>query len=101
MPLPEGVSEAGYVGALVGEPVEVVYTQASGLWAPVNAETTLGGEISFDETAPEDLMDEYHGYFFSTDKPQLLFHVHALSPRDQPILPVCVTGMPPEEDRTI
>ncbi|MBN0301516.1 UbiD family decarboxylase, partial [Pseudomonas aeruginosa] len=58
MPLPEGVSEAGYVGALVGEPVEVVRTQTNGLWVPANAEIVLEGEISLDETALEGPMGE-------------------------------------------
>ncbi len=101
MPLPEGVSEAGYVGALVGEPVEVVRTQTNGLWVPANAEIVLEGEISLDETALEGPMGEYHGYSFPTGKPQPLFHVHALSFRDQPILPICVAGTPPEENHTI
>ncbi|WP_244244331.1 UbiD family decarboxylase HudA, partial [Pseudomonas aeruginosa] len=101
MPLPEGVSEAGYVGALVGEPVEVVRTQTNGLWVPANAEIVLEGEISLDESALEGPMGEYHGYSFPTGKPQPLFHVHALSFRDQPILPICVAGTPPEENHTI
>lgn len=96
-----GVSEAGYVGALVGEPVEVVRTQTNGLWVPANAEIVLEGEISLDETALEGPMGEYHGYSFPTGKPQPLFHVHALSFRDQPILPICVAGTPPEENHTI
>ncbi|WP_241356974.1 UbiD family decarboxylase domain-containing protein, partial [Escherichia coli] len=81
--------------------VEVVRTQTNGLWVPANAEIVLEGEISLDETALEGPMGEYHGYSFPTGKPQPLFHVHALSFRDQPILPICVAGTPPEENHTI
>lgn len=85
----------------LGEQVEVVRTQTNGLWVPANAEIVLEGEISLDETALEGPMGEYHGYSFPTGKPQPLFHVHALSFRDQPILPICVAGTPPEENHTI
>lgn len=53
MPLPAGVNEDGYVGALVGSPVEVVRTELHDLYVPANAEIVLEGHISPDETAPE------------------------------------------------
>lgn len=101
MPLPAGVSEPGYVGALTGTPVEVVKCETSGLYVPASAEIVLEGEISFDETAPEGPMGEYHGYSFPESKSQPVFHVHAVTWRNQAILPVCVAGLPPEENHTI
>ncbi|MFF7250187.1 UbiD family decarboxylase [Embleya sp. NPDC008237] len=101
MPLPAHVDEGGYVGALTGSPVEVVRTETNGLYVPANAEIVLEGYLSRDETAPEGPMGEYHGYAFSESKPQPVFHVEAVTHRDDPILPVCAAGLPPEENHTV
>ncbi|MGI5166935.1 UbiD family decarboxylase [Spirillospora sp. CA-253888] len=101
MPLPAQVGEDGYVGALTGSAVEVVETETNGLHVPANAEIVLEGWISPDETAPEGPMGEYHGYAFAESKPQPVFHVEAVTFRDDPILPICVAGLPPEENHTI
>ncbi|MFI0191638.1 UbiD family decarboxylase [Streptomyces sp. NPDC017082] len=101
MPLPAHVDEDGYVGALTGSPVEVVRTETNGLYVPANAEIVLEGYLSSDETAPEGPMGEYHGYAFPDGKKQPVFHVEAVTYRDDPILPVCAAGVPPEENHTI
>ncbi|WP_369199454.1 UbiD family decarboxylase [Streptomyces sp. PU-14G] len=101
MPLPAHVSEDGYVGALAGSAVEVVRTESGGLYVPANAEIVLEGWISPDETAPEGPMGEYHGYAFPEGKQQPVFHVERVTYRDNPILPICVAGLPPEENHTI
>ncbi|MFE3145502.1 UbiD family decarboxylase [Streptomyces sp. NPDC059218] len=101
MPLPAEVNEDGYVGALAGSPVEVVRTELHDLHVPANSEIVLEGWISPDETAPEGPMGEYHGYAFAESKPQPVFHVEAMTFRDDPILPICVAGLPPEENHTI
>lgn len=101
MPLPDGVSEPDYVGALLGEPLEVVKAQTQDLWVPANAEIVLEGEISLAETAPEGPMGEYHGYSFPASHEQPVFHVRAVTFRNDPILPICVAGLPPEENHTI
>ncbi|MGW8379763.1 UbiD family decarboxylase [Streptomyces sp. ODS28] len=101
MPLPAHVNEDGYVGALTGSPVEVVETETNGLHVPATSEIVLEGHISPDETAPEGPMGEYHGYSFGHGKRQPVFHVEAVTHRDDPVLPVCAAGLPPEENHTI
>ncbi|MGW1190033.1 UbiD family decarboxylase [Streptomyces sp. NPDC002559] len=101
MPLPERVDEDGYVGALTGSPVEVVRTETNGLYVPANSEIVLEGHLSSDGTADEGPMGEYHGYAFPDGKQQPVFHVEAVTCRDEPILPVCAAGLPPEENHTI
>ncbi|MFF9479599.1 UbiD family decarboxylase [Streptomyces sp. NPDC014733] len=101
MPLPAHVGEDGYVGALTGSPVEVVRAESNDLCVPANAEIVLEGYLSADETAPEGPMGEYHGYSFGESRPQPVFHVETLTHRDRPVLPVCVAGLPPEENHTI
>jgi 4-hydroxy-3-polyprenylbenzoate decarboxylase len=101
MPLPEQVNEDGYVGALAGHAVDVVRAQTNDLLVPANAEIVLEGYISPDETAPEGPMGEYHGYQFDEPREQPVFHVEAVTHRNDPILPFCVAGVPPEENHTI
>ncbi|RYF58042.1 MAG: UbiD family decarboxylase [Comamonadaceae bacterium] len=101
MPLPAKVSEDGYVGALTGSPVDVVPTETGGLCVPANSEIVLEGWISPDETATEGPMGEYHGYALAESSQQPVFHVEAVTFRNDPILPICVAGIPPEENHTI
>ncbi|MFJ5881518.1 UbiD family decarboxylase [Kitasatospora cineracea] len=101
MPLPAGVSEDGYVGALAGAPVEVVRAETNDLLVPANSEIVLEGWVAAEELAPEGPMGEYHGYAFPEGRLQPVFHVEAVTFRDEPILPVCAAGLPPEENHTI
>ncbi|MGF6724273.1 UbiD family decarboxylase [Paraburkholderia sp. GAS41] len=86
MPLPERVSEGGYVGAMTGEAVEVVRTETNDLLVPANAEIILEGTISLSERAMEGPIGEYHGYSFAVGREQPLFHVEAVTFRHDPIL---------------
>ncbi|KAF4442241.1 3-octaprenyl-4-hydroxybenzoate carboxy-lyase [Fusarium austroafricanum] len=102
MPIPKGVNEAGYVGALTGNPVEVVKCETNDIYVPAFAEIVYEGFVSATETAPEGPMAEYHGLIFpgeSRDCP--LFKVNAIAHRTDPILPICVTGRAPEESHTV
>lgn len=101
MPLPTGVSEPGYIGALVGQALEVVKAETNSLMVPANAEIVLEGEISLTEKAIEGPMGEYHGYQHHEGNLQPVFHIHAVTFRNYPILPICVAGLPPEENHTI
>ncbi|AMT71215.1 UbiD family decarboxylase [Mycobacteroides immunogenum] len=101
MPLPDGINEDGYVGALTGRGVEVTRAQLHDLMVPANAEIVVEGYIDPVETDLEGPMGEYHGYQFEDSKPQPIFRVEAITHRDRPILPFCVAGMPPEENHTI
>lgn len=62
MPLPDRVDEAGYLGGLFGEPLELVRCKTVDLEVPATAEIVVEGHVSLDETAPEGPMGEYHGY---------------------------------------
>lgn len=61
MPLPDGVSEAEYVGSLVSAPVEVVKCETNDLYVPANSEIVFEGTISATETAPEGPFGEMYG----------------------------------------
>jgi 4-hydroxy-3-polyprenylbenzoate decarboxylase len=101
MPLPEGVDEAGFIGACLGEPVDVVRCETVDLEVPATAEIVIEGTISTSETAPEGPMGEFAGFTYpgeSTRQP--IYHVSALTHRRDPILPVVVAGHPVEENHT-
>ena len=62
MPIPAHVDEADLLGALVGEPIDVVRCVFNDLYVPASAEIVVEGELSRDEKAPEGSMGEYAGY---------------------------------------
>jgi UbiD family decarboxylase len=45
MPLPQGVTEAEYVGLLYGSPLELVKCETNDLLVPANSEIVLEGTI--------------------------------------------------------
>ncbi|MHC5820786.1 MAG: UbiD family decarboxylase [Nostoc sp.] len=101
MPIPEYVNESDFIGAYLGEPVEVVQCETVDLFVPATAEIVVEGTLSDTETAPEGPMGEYDGYSWpgmSTNKP--VYNVTAITYRNDPILPVVAAGEPVEEDHT-
>ena len=101
MPLPARVNEDGYVGALLGKPVEVVRCETVDLDVPATSEIVIEGHLSGTEMTLEGPMGEYAGYQFRGEgRPQPTYHVSAITHRTDPILPVVVAGEPVEEDHT-
>lgn len=62
MPLPDGLSEADYIGSLAGSPLEVVKCETNNLLVPANAEVVFEGTCSVTESGPEGPFGEMHGY---------------------------------------
>jgi UbiD family decarboxylase len=103
-PLPAHASEAEYLGALLGRPIETVRCATVPLEAPASAEILIEGFLSTEtaDTAPEGPMGEFAGYLWPGEgRPQPVYHVTATSHRDDPILPVAVAGEPVEENHTV
>jgi 4-hydroxy-3-polyprenylbenzoate decarboxylase len=100
MPLAPNVDESGYVGAYFGEPVDVVRCETVDLLVPATAEIVLEGYISRTETALEGPMGEYTGYIELESHPKPVFHVTAMTYRNDPIMTVVAGGEPVEEDHT-
>ena len=101
MPLPAGVDESHYVGALFGQPLAVVPAETVDLLVPASAEIVVEGHIAVDETAMEGPMNEFPGYNATEQSPKAVFHVSAITYRDGATLPVVAAGPPVEEDHTI
>ncbi|KAJ5739125.1 hypothetical protein N7533_011909 [Penicillium manginii] len=102
MPIPKWTDEAGFIGALVGNPLEVVKCETNDIRIPANAEFVFEGTVSITETAAEGPMMEYHGHVWPNQfKPCPLFKVNAITYREDPILPICITGRSTEESHTV
>ncbi|KAH7270913.1 putative 3-octaprenyl-4-hydroxybenzoate carboxy-lyase [Fusarium solani] len=100
-PIPEGVSEGEYVGALVGQPLDMVKCELSDLLVPANSEIVFEGTFSLKDKAYEGPFEDYLGLHFDHDKYlHPLFTVNAITYRDDAILPVSVPGRITDESHT-
>lgn len=75
MPLPDRVSEAEYVGAMNGAPMDLVQCETNDLLVPASSEIVLEGTLSVSETAQEGPFGEMHGYCFPRDARQSPLYV--------------------------
>lgn len=92
-PVPEGVSEAEYVGAMLGRPLDLVKCQLNDLLVPANCEIILEGTLSTTKTGIEGPFGDYLGHQFDDEqRPGALLRVDAITHRDDAILPVSVPG---------
>lgn len=93
LPLPEGVTEAEYIGAQVGKPLDMVKCELSDLEVPANSEIVLEGTFSLVDKAMEGPFEDFLGLHFDNDSHMHpLFTVDAITHRDDAILPVSVPG---------
>jgi UbiD family decarboxylase len=101
MPLAAHVNEGDFLGGMLGRAIETVRCRTVDLEAPASAEILIEGHVALEETALEGPMGEYAGYLWSGKGMQRpVYHVTALSHRDDPILPVVAAGEPVEENHT-
>lgn len=101
MPLPEGLPEIIFAGALGGRRLSFVRGRsiANGLPIPSEADFCICGHIKPNETKPEGPFGDHLGYYSLThDFP--LMHVDAVYHRKNAIWPFTVVGRPPQEDTT-
>ena len=93
MPIPDGVTEADYVGAMTGSPLELVKCDTNNLHVPATSEIVFEGTLSITETGPEGPFGEMHGYIFPGDAhvcPK--YKVNRITYRNNPILPMSSCG---------
>ncbi len=89
---PPGVCGYDIVGAMRGEPLEVVKGRHTGLPFPANAEIVLEGFVDLDERRPEGPFGEWTGYYGPGPRDEPVMRVAAIYHRDDPIL----LGRPPQ-----
>ncbi|GAA3168717.1 MULTISPECIES: UbiD family decarboxylase [Streptomyces] len=100
MPLPDGVEESGFIGGLLGEPLELVQCETVDLQVPATAEIVIEGYLSPEKTGVEGPMGEYSGYRPNETSMQPVYTIEAITHRDQPIWPTVVEGEPVDEFHT-
>ncbi|KAF5228193.1 hypothetical protein FANTH_14555 [Fusarium anthophilum] len=102
MPIPEGVNEADYVGAVTGRPLELVKCDINDLYVPASTEIVFEGTISITELADEGPYGEMHGYIFPGVKRKWpVYTVNKITYRNNPILPLSATGRLTDETYTL
>jgi len=100
-PLPSRVNECDQIGGWYGEGVDVVKCETNDLLVPASTEIVIEGFVSHDTVVPEGPMGEYGGYVWrGNQKTAPLFKVTAMTHRTNPIMPICVAGVPTEENHT-
>jgi 4-hydroxy-3-polyprenylbenzoate decarboxylase len=95
MPLPEGLSEATFAGALGGRRFR--YTYKDGFCISTDADFVITGEIYPNEVKPEGPFGDHLGYYsLAHDFP--VMRVHKVYHRENAVWPFTVVGRPPQED---
>ncbi len=95
MPLPEGLSEMTFAGALGGRRFRYCYRD--GFAVSTDADFVITGEVNPGENKSEGPFGDHLGYYSLThDFP--LMRVHKVYARKNAIWPFTVVGRPPQED---
>ncbi|MFB2119613.1 UbiD family decarboxylase [Parapedobacter sp. 2B3] len=96
MPLPEGLSELTFAGALGNRRFRYFY-DAEGFCISADADFVITGTVYPQENKPEGPFGDHLGYY-SLVHPFPLMRVHNVYHRKDPIWSFTVVGRPPQED---
>jgi 4-hydroxy-3-polyprenylbenzoate decarboxylase len=101
MPLPEGLPELAFAGALGGRRVRLIAPPGSGgspsLPVAADADFCITGTVDPDRQLPEGPFGDHLGYY-SLAHPFPVLNVSHVYHRDDAIWPFTVVGRPPQED---
>ncbi len=96
-PLPPGIDEMLFAGFLRRKPVPMVKAKTLALLVPADAEYVLEGYIDPYERRPEGPFGDHTG-FYTPVEPYPVFHLTAITQRQNPVYPATIVGRPPMED---
>lgn len=96
MPLPEGLSEMTFAGALNNRRFRYFYDD-EGFCLSADADFVITGTVEPQENKPEGPFGDHLGYY-SLKHPFPLMKVHKVYHRKNPIWSFTVVGRPPQED---
>jgi 4-hydroxy-3-polyprenylbenzoate decarboxylase len=96
MPLPEGMSELTFAGALAGHRIAMV-RRTDGLPVYANADFVITGTVAADRTLPEGPFGDHLGYY-SLQHEFPVLQVDRVFHRKDAIWPFTIVGRPPQED---
>jgi 4-hydroxy-3-polyprenylbenzoate decarboxylase len=95
MPLPEGISELTFAGALGNRRFR--YDYKDGYCISLDADFVITGEVYPNENKPEGPFGDHLGYYSLKHEFPLL-RVHKVYAKENAIWPFTVVGRPPQED---
>lgn len=96
MPLPEGLSELLFAGALGNRRFRYFYDE-EGFCISADADFVITGTVYPNENKPEGPFGDHIGYY-SLAHPFPLMRVHRVYHRENPLWSFTVVGRPPQED---
>ena len=96
-PVPDGMDEFAFAGFLRSARAELVPCVSVDLEVPANALIVLEGYVEPEERRQEGPFGDHTGFYSPSDL-YPVFHLTAVTRREQPIYPATVVGRPPMED---
>lgn len=94
--VPNG-TEYNYMGAIRGEPMELITEEVTGLPFPSDAEIVIAGWCPPGKARKEGPFGEWHGYYGSKERPAPIIEVERVYYRNDPILLGSPPGRPPSD----
>ena len=96
-PLPYGIDELLFAGMIRKRGVELIKCKTIDMEVPATAEIVLEGYVESDELKEEGPFGDHTGYYsLKGDYP--VFHITAITHRNNPIYFTTIVGKPPMED---
>jgi 4-hydroxy-3-polyprenylbenzoate decarboxylase len=97
-PLPDGLDEFLLAGYLRKKSVELVKCETNDLEVPANADFVIEGYIDSTEPLREEGPFGDHTGYYTLPEPYPVFHVTAITHRQDAVYPATIVGIPPMED---
>jgi len=97
-PLPDGLDEFLLAGYLRKKSVELVKCETNDLEVPANADFVIEGYIDPTEPLREEGPFGDHTGYYTLPEPYPVFHVTAITHRQDAVYPATIVGIPPMED---
>ncbi|MBI4334698.1 MAG: UbiD family decarboxylase [Chloroflexi bacterium] len=94
---PEG-TEYAFIGAIQGEPADIMIEEVTGLPVPASSEILIAGWCPPGKTMKEGPFGEYTGYYASGERPAPIIEVGRIYYRSDPIMLGAPPGRPPNEN---
>lgn len=95
--LPAQTNEVDIIGAMQGQPVELVKCETIDLEVPASSEIVIEGYVAPQERLLEGPFGEYTGYSSGGRAPRPVFHAQCVTHRNKPIMTMSNMGKPWDE----
>jgi 4-hydroxy-3-polyprenylbenzoate decarboxylase len=99
MPLRMDVDAAAFLGAVYGEPVELVKCETVDLEVPASAEVVIEGHLAITRDATEGPFVDFNGWVLPETSREPIYSIEAITYRNEPIWPICTAGRPPDDSQ--